>query len=459
MDTANAQSNRFVLNFQRFTVSVWYTLRSPKTTAVLLAVLTVVLLLQLIIPQQPTPDTPADIWIASLPPMVQPWGQSLYLLGISRIFHSIWLWGPLALLLLNSMVALADFARPSWRRAKNEPDGITWQHPLAQRVEHSVRLPALPDAFLAQIKERLIGHGFTINASPESDPRAVNAWRRRWMWLGVPVFYGGALLLITAFLATRFSLDTEQFTVWPHKLEQSRLFDSTVELHQFDNSRAVVIFNPSRAEQPALALFLKPFQPVLFKQTLIWPTGTGPVLTVEAKDNLGQPRRLMPVQVDLLPGAPLSLPLPQTDEPVYFLVPSADLAFQILPDSTAGDSTYNVQVRRGSETTPSENLTVQMGDTIEIDDISLTLTLDHNISFIVRRDFGLLLYPAGIVVMLASGLLLFFLPPWTVWLVPEVKGLGGQLYGVAEKFFLTSGASQFPEQLLSLPEEGDSDSQ
>lgn len=447
MDTTDTQSHQITLKSQQYAAQIWKILYSPKTTAALFGILALVLLIWLILPQQESRATSAEIWIGRLPPAVQPWGPAFYFLGFARIFQSGWLWLPLAGLLLNSLVALAAFIPPGWQRAQNRAANIQWNHPLAQRVEHSVRLPASPDDHLAALKVALATRGFLLHPTP-NDNRQISAARRRWLWLAVAGFYGGVVVLVAAFALTFFTLQTETMTLWPFKLADSDLFNSTVELYQLDptSQTGTVIFSPRRTDRPSLALFLKPFRPAFFKQTFIWPTAIEPVLTVEARDAGGERRRLMPLQTELSPDTRLSLPLGQVDTPLYFLIPSAKLAFQIVP---VDHNNYNVQVRRGSEDTPSENLMVQAGDTFDIDGLSISLTQNYTLQFMARRDFGLPLYAVAFLLMLVSGLLLLFLPPWQVWLIPEVKGRGGQLFGVVEKFGSAKPATAFLEQLMT----------
>jgi hypothetical protein len=428
----------------------------------------IVLLVGWLLPQRPAADAPAATWINSLPATLQMWGEPLVLLGFSRIFSSIWFWGPLALLLLNCLLALADFAPASWRRFRRQPASVGWQHPLSRRVEHSVRLSATPDEMLGGLKQILAAQGFELAALPDENDRAISATRRRWNWLTVIAIYSGLLLLVAGFLTTYYSLKTEQFTLWPFNPANSSLFQSEVELYQVDNGRATVIFNPTaQPDAPALALFLQPYRPAFFKGVFIWPTAIEPVLTIEARDSGGAARRLMPVQTDLAPATQLSLPLDQSDAPLYFLIPSADLAFQLLP---ADDGrSYQVQIRRSGESTIAESLQVNAGDSFQIDDISVKLTPRYNITIIARRDFGLPLLVIGVLLAIIAGLLLL-LPPWQVWLIPEVKGRGGQLYGIAETIAPATKAAAFLSTLLaddsgpkndsaetsSPPDEGDS---
>lgn len=449
MNTADTNPQPVRLKIQQITARAWQLLANPKTTALLLAVVGGVLLLWFILPQQPLPATPAEVWSSSLPPAVQPWGPALHYLGFARIFQSLWLWLPLAGLLLSSLVALAAVAPRSWQRAQNTPANITWQHPFTHRVEHSVRLPAAPDEHLAALGDQLAGQKFQLH--PAGSNRTVSASRRRWLWLAVPAFYTGIILLVMAFVLTFATLQTETITLWPFKPATSDLLGSAIELNQFDATTVTgtVIFTPTTPSRPPLALFLTPLRPAFFGQAFIWPTGSQPVLTVEARAANGQLRRLLPIQIELAPDTRLSLPLAAGDAALYFTIPADKLAFQI---GRVDGAEYNVQVRRGSENSPSENLMVPPGSTFKIDGLSITLTQNYALSFIARRDFGLPLAALGLLLLLASGLLLLALPPWQVWLIPEVKGRGGQLFGVAEKIGPGQPASDFLTKLLAAEE-------
>jgi len=138
MNAAN-QPTTTVFNprLQRAGVQIWKVAGSPKTTAVLLLIIAVVILLGLFIPQQPDLNTPMSVWLTTLPPAFEPVGEFLFLFGFSRIFHSVLFWIPAALLLLNSLIALAQYSLPSWQRARSGGDeaALAWQHPLAQRRE------------------------------------------------------------------------------------------------------------------------------------------------------------------------------------------------------------------------------------------------------------------------------------------------------------------------------------
>jgi hypothetical protein len=433
--------------FQRFLVRFWLILRNPVTTLVLLALLATVTVVGLLVPQRPAAETSLDSWRLMLSPVFQPWSDALFVMGLSRVFQSPWFWIPLGLLSLNCLLALADYAAPSWYRFRHAPADIEWQHPLAIRVEQLVRLPDTPDDRMQTLRAELVAGGFTDTDFVQENDRALGGVRRSWSWLAVISLYGGIFLLIGGALVSFYSLRSEQLLIWPFQTISSPLFDSHVELYQVEEGRATVIFAPRAAGEPAWAFFLRPYIPAFFKGAFILPTALDPVLTFEARDRNGESRRLLPVRADLSPSSQLSLPLDQPDVPLYFLIPSANLAFQIAP--TESDGVYQAQIRRSDDTGPGESRTIRLEEPFTIDDISLTMTQRYNIRLLVWRDFGLPILLFGVVITAVSGIILLLLPPWQVWFIPEVKGRGGQLYGVAETIGRAKTATEFLQRRLS----------
>jgi hypothetical protein len=453
METVNRYRSQLALQLQRLAVAGWYWLRNPKLTASLMAIIAVVLLLTLLVPQAPSSNLTAAAWVATLPSWIQPWGDLLFFLGFAHIFRSAWFWLPLALLALSSLVALADYGPPSRRRASEAASELEWQHPLARRFEQSIRLPPNPDACLEKLKQALQAQGFLIEEPTEEKQRTVIARQRPWAWWGVIIFYAGLIVLCLAFLASHYTLETEQFTLMPFETRQSELFDGDLALDQLDPGSGLGLIRYQQAEvEPVQALSWRLYQPAFFKNSVIVPTAIEPVITVEARDETGTLQNLIPVQVELEPATHLSLPLAEAETALYFHIHPAGLDFQVLPVAALTEQTYNIQVRRKNESAPSENRTLKLGETFTIDNLSITVVLNHALRLIARRDLGLPLYGLSLIALLAGIALLRLWPPCQVWLIPEVKGRGGQLYGVIEKFGPAKDAPQFLTQLLTVSE-------
>jgi len=453
MDTANDTSAQPTVRLQRAIAFVRHILCSPRLTGGLLAVLDVVLLLRAVIPQQASVQLSQEVWLATLPVWFQPWAGSIYQLGLSRIGDTPWLWASVALLMCHSLIALADYWPLCWRRAQpaNKLDALAWQHPLASRAELSVRLPASPDEFLANLKQALQLQGFTLDPAFADDDRAVSAGRWRWSWLTIVAFYGGLGLLCGAFLLGHYFADAERLTLYPFESRASRLVGTHLELTEVDaaGGAGAVALGVGAEQSPAQKVGWRLYWPTITNGVLVWPVAAEPLAIIEIRDERGELRRLIPVREDLSPNSRLSVSLNDQADPFIFSVPTASLAFQISLVPAADQPNFNVQVRRGTESVPSENRMIVWGEPFEVDNLVLTLSRSYSLELVARHDWSVLLaFGLAIALLAASVALLFWRPPWQVWLMPEVKGRGGQLYGVVEKLGLRQDARQFLEHLF-----------
>lgn len=435
--------------------SLWHFLVSFKLTGWLLAILILVFILGRLIPQQAIPvggDTAGQAWIATLPPLIQLWGEPLLWLGFSHLFQSAWVWLPLALLLLNSLVALAEHTPGSWQRLKSAVPPLDWQHPLAQRTEQSTRLPEAPEKFLDTFKVSLQQKGFYLYESNPRTERLLGAAQRRWVWLAPTWLYSGLILFIIALLLSHYFLQVDDFTLAPQENKFSPLFNGQFRLETVETGPGLsrISYLPakmgSEPSAPPLELVWNLYWPLIFRQTIIIPWAVAPVLTIEARDASGKLLRLIPSQENLAPAERLNLPLDNPNAPLYFLIPSAGLAFQVTPDVGSAD-TFNIRVRQGSELSSATEIKAKVGQTFTANQVSLVLSRNHNLRVLARRDAGLPFYLLGLILVVGSGILILGRPPLQLWLIPEVKGRGGQLYSVVEKF---GSVQHFPQFLADL---------
>jgi hypothetical protein len=245
-------------------------------------------------------------------------------------------------------------------------------------------------------------------------------------------------------------LRTDRFTLAPFEPVSSPLFNGEFELAEAEVGEQVgqVTY---RADQNGASLQFfewSLYRPVLLNNVLILPIAVEPVLSVIVRDAADAPVKLIPVQEDLPPGNRLNFPLAETGAPLYFLIPANSLAVQILPDP-ASPERYQVRVRRGSETPSSEDIEAQLGQAFVVDDLSVTATLGHKLEVIAYRDPAIVLYLLGFGLIGAGLTFTYVRPPVQLWLIPDIKGLGGQLYGVIEQPGSLEGATRLLEQLFS----------
>jgi len=453
MDAVNQRRIQLIAQMQPFFSRLWYILRNFKTTAGLLILLAFVVAMGFLLPQQQvtiTPNTTAQtVWLNNLPVWVQPMGEVLYILGFAQVFYTPWFWIPVALLLLNSLIAMADYLPGCWRRMRDATPSVKWQHPLARRVEYSVRLSHFPDNFTGLFKIRFGQQGFSLHASSSEQQRVTVASQRRWGWLGIPLIYLGLLTLVFALLLTFFSLKTEHLTLSPLQPRSVNLLGGQLDLMGTDSDAGVsqLTFTPDDSGVDQLLLW-RHYQPSLMKDMIVFPTDGESIITVEISDRTGGLIELDPLPENLVPTEHLQVMLDESaDDSIYFTIPSMDIAVQVLPD-TASDA-FNVQIRRADQAELIDNVLVASGQGFEIDGMTAMLTLDHSIKVMVRRDMGLPLYILAMA-LIGGGAILTLLRPAVVWLIPEVKGMGGQLYGVMESFSSEKKMIQFLELLLTI---------
>ena len=92
-----------------------------------------------------------------------------------------------------------------------------------------------------------------------------------------------------------------------------------------------------------------------------------------------------------------------------------------------------------------------MGQDFELDGLTITLIPDSGLDMLVYWDLALPLYLISFC-LISLGMVFFWgRRPVLVWFVSEVKGRGGQLYGIVEKFGPVEDSTPFFEQLLANP--------
>ncbi len=455
---------QLMTHLQPFLERLWYTFRRPQTTGILFVVLVVMAAAALFLPDPPaTVAAGVDVrtvWVNSLPGWLQPAGTFLFLLGFANLFRSVWFWLVVAMLLLNSLIALADYTPGAWRRVSGATaPAIKWQHPLARRIEQSVRLSNFSENYAEIFRNRLVQAGFSLYQRPSAEqqpldqPRAIAAARHKWAWLGPVVFYVGVLLLVVGLLLTFFTLQTERLTLSPFQPRSTAWPAGSFQLSavQPDSGLAQLTFTPQTSSGAAAApqlLTWQRYRPALIQNTLILPLSLSPFLTVEVHDAAGNPVLLDPLPENVAPTRRLRVPLEDTVEtPLYFTIPTVDVAVQIAPDPAT--TVYNVQVRQGTEAGLLDTMQVEAGQEFAIENVTTIIALDYNMHVLARRDAGWPFYVLAALLMVSGGILTLRRPA-VVWLIPEIKGLGGQLYGVVESWGPATEArmSSFLETLL-----------
>jgi hypothetical protein len=452
MDAASQRRFQMIAQIQPFLSRAWVVVRSPKTTGGIVIGLIGVAVVGMLLPQQSpaaaTAITAQVVWIDSLPGWLQPGGPVLFSLGFARIFSSIWFWFPVALLLFNSLVALADCIPHCWRRIRQQVPPLGWQYPLARRVEDSTRLSHFPDNFIELFQNRLNEQGFVMYTSA-GQQRVTAASRRKWAWPGWGIFYLGLLFLIIAFLLTFFSLKTEHVSLYPLQTRPINVWQGQLNLTTIDPVGGIgqLTFTPDDGG-PAQLLTWQRNRPVIANGSLVWPATGQSMISVVVSDPSGTLVLLDPLPANLTPTEHLRMPLNDSvDDSIYFTIPSIDMAVQASREGTS--DVINVQIRRGDEAVLIDNVQVQSGQPFEMQGLTAVMSLEQGVNIVVRRDMGLPFYALAAMLIVGGGILVLSRPA-IIWLIPDVKGMGGQLYGVLETFGSEQKMAQFLEELLAV---------
>jgi hypothetical protein len=420
---------------QRWIVRVWNGLQNPKMTILTLMAIGVVLSLGLFLPQQNS-TSDATLWISNLPSFLQPWGEFLFFMRLSHVFHTLWFWLPVAVLLLNSLVTLADYGSLAWQRFhdKRTPP-VEWLHRLANRVERVVKLPHDMETESSNIKQSLMSGGFSVYESVDS--QVVGAAKRSWAWLGIVAVYIGLVLLVIAFLGSYYALKTDSFVLLPSESKFIQLLAGRLELLSVDErgTTGEVVFTSDVTRN----ISWSSYQPKVLNSVLVIVTDFVPILTVEASDQSDQPVTLMPVQDDLNPSEQLSFSLDEESQLLYFQI--AELTFQVTLEQT---NHYNVQVLRENETEPFINSTVKNGEQFQVNQFSIRISQSYRASLVAYRDPFILFYILGVGLVGIGVLVMIFWPPLQLWFISDETWL----YGVAEMFGPTEQAEQLLDEYL-----------
>jgi hypothetical protein len=347
------------------------------------------------------------------------------------------------LLLLNCLLALADYIPYArWRMAKTVPP-IAQKHPLARRVEQAVPLTEAPDLLLERASSLLQQAGFRLYEPDPQTPEMIGAVRGRWGWPGISLVYVGLLLIIIALVISHYFFATDRLLLAPLKPRSSHLLEGKLELTAVEANLCQVTYRHGEPEQKFTWLL---YRPVFLGNTLLLPYALEPLLTVEVRDATNTPLQLIPLQTNLPPAERLHFPLDGANAPFYFRSPAADLTFQLfLPHPTA-PNIYNLQLLRGSETSLAENIEGQVGQPITLEEngpLSVLVSRSHQAKIWTYYDPAGPLYLLGGMLTIGGVLLLWWCSPLQVWLIP-----GGQLYVVAET--IAPSAQLLDELLTSL---------
>lgn len=442
--------------------SLWRICASPYVTILLLVSLAVVVGLGVLLPQRPVEalaDTAVDnLWRAAQRTRYGPAADWLVALGLSDVYRSLWLRGPLGLLALNLILAMIDLFHPRYRaraeaievgRCSGEPE------PLLARVTENLRRQRYRVLTLAGQEPVSSGQ---IEA--ERGPQLVYA--DRFSSFLILAYLGLLAVLAGLWLSERTAWWEGQVSLRPGQVRPIghgtglALRADAIEAEydrvsgRLRGGRTELTF--LRASGPVGRENLYDHAPSLYAGILFYQMSTEPVLLVEARDSAG---RTLPLQtpetgatqssavtlrfreqvgsrflVSLNPqptspdeGAPTDtqpqLPSAQQGNEGYVLVPGRDLSLRLLyvpPVPGEVTPTFQAEVFRGGERSPFQKFEFASAATVEIDGDWYLFQPQRHAVVRFGQDYALVLVLLGAALVLLGFALTAWRPLQRLWL-------------------------------------------
>jgi hypothetical protein len=396
-------------------------LASPRLTIVLLVWMAAVLALSAMIPQAPSQVEDTIIrsqWLAHVPIGVRPVVERLEAFGLFRILSSWWLRAPLAAAFAHTLVMLAEWALPAWRRLQGLPDEA---NSLGRSFKLRRTWPETAEPVCRGITDRLAAAGYTVQ--PGSDGMDFVAWRRRWSWLAPVGLYLGLGLAALGLILSNWVGQVQEVSLEPGDLvtlsapgAPSLVLDGVT----------VAGDNPSKPGAGLARLHLVSgvgeSQPVVaqlhgshfLRGAWLTLAELSPVVEVTALDAESEREVLLQAFSPRTPPRErVRLALSSDPEARFVGVPERNLTLHVNYQDARGQTppTVSLSFFRGADASSSQLATLADGDEITFEGVRYAVTFDYNA--VLRLNGGLwwLAVAAGGLIATFSLLVLAIVPP------------------------------------------------
>ena len=439
----------------RWTELLWRGLADWRLTVVLLIWLALVAALAALLPDIPSlSDDPLVMsqWLADMPAWFWPIVTWLHATGIFPLQDSLLLRLPLVVLLCNSLVALAFWLPPAWRRfaatrtagtAPSDDDEI-------MRGFGSIFSAAdLRDDLPAATTPALEGQGFRLAADEETG--AMDAWRRQGVWLALPGLYFGLALAVLGLILSGWlgwvgdvSLQAEAAETFGPGAVYRLALEEVDSGSQSDLPGSAVGADVSLSSASGIShrVWLPARQGRLAGPAWLVLTEVLPAAELSARQvGTGEPILMQPLASETAPTREIRLPLNAEQAVVFAGIPAKGLTVAVeRAGATDRGQRVTLSFFRGVETSPARTLVVSDEDEILFDDTRLQIQLNYDV--VMRASLGLwwLLVVGGWGMLVVSLLLLTLFPPGRLlrrtddkreyWVVEGRTGESGALVGV-----------------------------
>ena len=457
---SRAGSTRQLLSLDYF----WSLVRTPETFSLALLTLALVLGLALLMPQY-SPQTStgqtggsevSDEWIATLPGIYQSLASLLNPIALFQIFDSLWFWLPVGLIILVSLVVLADYGPFIWQRSK---PGLLAQvaprfHPFHRHLTQTVRAPAPTDTGksaaaadpLAQLQANLEQAGYQHRSTEGDD--ALVMLRDKYRWGGPALIMLAAVLILSGLFFQATLGQRQAFELGLKRQDIARLGDQVVQAVSFipvyDRFEQVIGGEVRANVGTGEPVVWQLHHPHGLDNWWVIPAGIRPIVRINLSRNGG-------------PISPIEPAFPGINQPAYFIDQENKLRFALRYRPSPGGPNYKLWLiepeaeameikPRGTQfSLPSYHLTGE----ILIDEV-LQLRV-YQLSWL-GVGLGVLGVGAGI-----AGLVLLSLSsPIVIWARLLTKGRGSRVSVTAELLrTMPPGEDVLTDDLLVLSNEPD----
>ncbi|OQY47239.1 MAG: hypothetical protein B6242_05570 [Anaerolineaceae bacterium 4572_78] len=394
--------------------TIWAIVRSPEMYAMSLILLTVALILSAIIPQQPLNSTlPTDFNIFTT-------------LGLFQIYHTAWLWLPIAWLVFVSMIVLADITPLllSYMRSKENQLKPSFRHPIIRYLNKSLRIPAPKDSgqsaneneALEHLHAILNNYDYHVYSNEHDSKQIYIRYPRHWL---APIFVivGILVILLGCIIQSLLGVSKQQIiTTDESQLRQVANHDVRIInfMPKFDRFGNVLSGDITVNVDNEQDITWKLHHPSLFANHWIIPTEMIPYAEVEL------------VQDEKSPEV-IALEFSSTTAPVFFLDRQKHITFELRYIANSNAPLYRLNIMGYPEELSYPPPIVHQGQIFFIPSIGLKgeVIFGKN-KFLVKiyRLPGIIFILIGVIVLFIGMVMLVLSPPSIVRLDVINKGRG-----------------------------------
>jgi len=395
---------------------------------------------------------PSAGWLATSPSSAGQPNTFWLALESFDLFHSLWFYGLIALIMLSLLVRAVDSAEFAWRaNIRREWTAEAFGSWGAGRAQHAIASAQEPDIALKTIQTHLVTKGYRWFSIPGlAWPNAVACHRPAALWAR-PMAYGAALAVLVgvAILSQR----GWQHDDWqpspgqtvavgyglPYEVQFQEFALGEMREGMLPQAHSRVTW---RQEGDALKQAqVSSGRPAHWKGVAVRQVGFIPALTMRAWDGDGRLLALQPAGQE--PGAPgeIELVFPSVEAQPYILIPALDEAITLALDL---DGPQGRPALRAARIAAGEGQAVELGvlsesGTLEGEGLRLDIDLDYRPILRIDHRPGMELVMGGAALLLLCLLVGWLAPAHTLWIAAGPDGQGGSDVYIVTPAFCAAG--------------------